>query len=158
MNTFARMNKVINYIEENITEEIDYETAAAIACCSKNQFQRFFSYITDISLSEYIRRRRLTLSAFELQQNKWKVIEIANKYGYDSHASFTRAFREYHGISLTEAWNKGVVFTIFPKLTFHVQDFHLERGESNMAVLGKIEFADLPAVRMIGIKVINGGG
>jgi AraC family transcriptional regulator len=157
LNTLERMNEVISYIEENITEEIDYEKAAEIACCPKNQFQRFFSYITEITLSEYIRRRRLTLSAFELQQNKLKVIDIAQKYGYDSHASFTRAFRDYHGISPTKARDKGTVFNIYPKLTFQIQNFNLERGKNKVAVLGKIEFLELPAVRMIGKMVINGG-
>jgi AraC family transcriptional regulator len=69
LNAFERMNEVIDYIEEHMAGEIDYGKAAEIAGCSKNQFQRFFSYITDISLSEYIRRRRLTLCAFDLQQN-----------------------------------------------------------------------------------------
>ena len=76
MNAFERMNAVINYIEENITEEIDYKQAAPIACCPLNQFQRFFAYITEITLTEYIRRRRLTLSAFELQKGKLKVMEV----------------------------------------------------------------------------------
>ena len=158
LNTLERLNLVIDYIEESIAEEIDYEKAADIACCPKNQFQRFFSFLTDITLSEYIRRRRLTLSAFELQQNRLKVIDIAQKYGYDSHASFTRAFKDYHGISPTQARSKKAVFNIYPRLTFQTQNFDLERGRSKMAVLGKIEFFELPSVRMIGIKVMNGGG
>lgn len=158
MNAFERMNDVIDYIENSITGDIDYDQASIIACCPKNQFQRFFAFVTDITLSEYVRRRRLTLSAFELQENKDKVIDISVKYGYDSHASFARAFREFHGISPSEARNKGAVFNIYPKMTFQVQNFELERGKNKMAVLGKIELLNLPACRMIGIKVLNGGG
>jgi len=158
LNAFERMNEVIDYIEDNIAGEIDYVKAAEIACCPKNQFQRFFSYITDMSLSEYIRRRRLTLCAFDLQKNKSKVIDIALKYGYDSHTSFTRAFRDFHGISPSKARNKGVVFNIYPKLTFQPQNLNKQRSGNKVAVLGKIEFIKLPAVRMIGKKVINGGG
>ncbi len=158
MNTFERINAVVDYIESNITYEIDYAKAAEIACCPKNQFQRFFAYITEITLSEYIRRRRLTLCAYELQKNKLKVIDIALKYGYDSHASFARAFREFHGFSPSKARNKSMVFNVYPKLTFQVQNFNLERGASKVAVLGKIEFFELPAVRMIGKMVVNGGG
>ena len=54
-----RMNQVTGYIEEHITEEIDYQELARIACCSVYHFQRMFAYIAGISLSEYIRRRRL---------------------------------------------------------------------------------------------------
>lgn len=158
MNAFERMNTVIDYIEENIAEEINYKQAAAIACCPQNQFQRIFSYITEITLTEYIRRRRLTLSAFELQKGKLRIIDVALKYGYDSHASFTRAFRDFHGISPTKARNKSTVFNIYPKLTFQIQKINKERSGSKMAVLGKIEFIELPAVRMIGKKVVNGGG
>lgn len=158
MNAFERINEVINYIENNITEEIDYDKASKIACCPKNQFQRFFSYIAEITLSEYIRRRRLTLCAFELQQNKLKVVDVAFKYGYNSHTSFTRAFKDFHGLSPSKARNKSAVFNIYPKLTFQIQNFNSERGESKLAVLGKIEFLELPAARMIGKKVINGGG
>lgn len=158
MNAFERMNEVIDYIESNLTGEVDYAMAAEIACCPKNQFQRFFSYITETTISEYIRRRRLTLSAFELQQNKLKVIEVALKYGYDSHASFTRAFREFHGIAPSKARNKSIVFHVYPKLTFQIQNLMKERSGSKVAVLGKIEFIELPAVRMIGIPVINGQG
>ena len=158
MNTFERINAVVGYIESNITNEIDYAKAAEITCCPKNQFQRFFAYITEITLSEYIRRRRLTLSAYELQQNKLKVIDIALKYGYDSHTSFARAFREFHGFSPSKARNKRMGFNVYPKLTFQVQFFYLERDESKVAVLGKIEFFELPVFRMIGKMVVNGGG
>jgi AraC family transcriptional regulator len=158
LNTFERMNEVVNYIESNIAGEIDYATAAELACCPKNQFQRVFSFITETTLSEYIRRRRLTLSAFELQQNKAKEIDIAMKYGYDSHASFTRAFRDFHGISPTRARGKEAVFNIYPRMTFQIQNFETERGESKMPVLGNIAFIELPEVRMIGIHVLHGGG
>lgn len=160
MNTFKRINNVIDYIEENITNEIDYEKAAQIAACPINQFQRFFAYITNITLSEYVRRRRLTLCAFALQEKKNKIIDIALKYGYDSHSSFSRAFRDFHGISPKEAKNKNAVFTIFPKLSFHIPDLNTDisykKGANKMATLGKIEFFSLPPVRVIGKEVING--
>ncbi len=158
LNAFERMNEVVRYVEENLTEAIDYDRVAEIACCSKQQVQRLFSYLTGYTLTEYIKRRRLTLCAFELQQQKTKVIEITGRYGYESHASFARAFRDYHGISPTQARDKSAVFQICPKLTFQIQQFPKERGETKMAVLGKIEFYDLPATRMIGKRVVNGGG
>lgn len=122
MNSFERMNEVIAYIEENLTHEIDYNKAAKIAACPISLFQRFFVYITNISLAEYIRRRRLTQAALELQQASCKIIDIAIKYGYESHSSFSRAFKEYHGISPTHSGDPGVLFTIFPRISFPVLD------------------------------------
>ena len=83
MDWVKRMNEAIGYIEEHITEEIDYAEVAR-SHCSVYHFQRMFPFITNVSLSEYIRRRRLTLAAYELQNSDIKVIDLALKYGYDS--------------------------------------------------------------------------
>ncbi|WP_242866766.1 AraC family transcriptional regulator [Abyssisolibacter fermentans] len=114
-----RMNAAIDYIEDNITCDIDYKELAKIACCPNYHFQRMFSFITEIPLSEYIRRRRLTLAAFELQQNHCSVIEIAQKYGYTSHSAFTRAFNELHGIAPTSARKSGAKLKAYPRMSFH---------------------------------------
>jgi len=154
------MKVVIDYIEANMAGEIDFKKAAQIAACPINQFQRFFVYITNISLTEYIRRRRLTLCAFELQESNHKVIDIASKYGYDSPSSFSRAFREFHGMTPSQAADKSAVFSVFPRLSFQVPDLSLDtpykRGANKMAVLGKMEFFNLPPVRMIGKEVAHG--
>lgn len=60
-------------------------------------FQRMFTYIADTNLSEYIRRRRMTQAAFELQNSDVRIIDLALKYGYESPDSFTRAFHKIHG-------------------------------------------------------------
>lgn len=67
MEWLDRMNDAVDYIELNLANEISYEKLAQIACCSTYHFQRMFSFITGVPLSEYIRHRRLTLAAFELQ-------------------------------------------------------------------------------------------
>ena len=59
-----------------------------------------FSYVAGISLAEYIRKRRMSQAAFELQRTDRKVIDIALKYGYNSPTSFNRAFQNVHGLSL----------------------------------------------------------
>ena len=97
MEWFERLNSAMQYIEENIDQEIDFEEIAKIACCSVYHFQRMFSFITDVPLSEYIRRRRLTLAAFELQNSDIRIIDLALKYGYETHESFSRAFQKLHG-------------------------------------------------------------
>ncbi len=67
MEWLKRLSKTIDYIERHLTSEISYDEAAKIACCSTYYFQRMFSYVAGISLSDYIRRRKMTQAAFELQ-------------------------------------------------------------------------------------------
>lgn len=120
MDWVERMNKAISYIEDHITEDIDYEVAAKVACCSVYHFQRMFSFITDVSLSEYVRRRRLTLAAFELQNSNIKVIDLALKYGYDSPEAFTRAFQNMHGTTPTTARNAGTKLKAYSRISFQI--------------------------------------
>jgi len=80
-------------IEDNLDKEISYEEAARIACCSTYYFQRLFSYVAGVSLSEYIRKRRMSQAAFELHRTDEKVLDVALKYGYTSPTSFNRAFQ-----------------------------------------------------------------
>lgn len=76
MDTLKIMNEAMRYIEENLTNDIDYKEAARLAFCSEYHFKRMFSFIAGIPLSEYIRRRRLSLAAFELNDSGAKVIDI----------------------------------------------------------------------------------
>src|SRR5690606_17230453 len=103
MDWLNRMNSAMEYVETHLSEEIEYEQVARIACCSTYHFQRMFSFITGLPLSEYIRRRRLTLAAFELQQSNTKVIDTALKYGYESPEAFSRAFKKLHGVMPSSA-------------------------------------------------------
>jgi AraC family transcriptional regulator len=120
MDWVNKMNDAITYIEEHITEDISYSEAARVACCSTYHFQRMFSYITDVPLSEYIRRRRLTLAAFELQNSRIKVIDLALKYNYDSPEAFTRAFHALHGLTPTEARKAGTKLKAYPRISFQL--------------------------------------
>jgi len=119
-NLIQKMNNVVKYIENHLDDIIDFNVVVQIACCSGYHFQRFFPFIAGISLSEYIRRRRLTLAAFELQNCKMKVIDVAFKYGYESSEAFTRAFKIMHGITPTAAKEKGVQLKAFPCITFNI--------------------------------------
>jgi len=115
------MNNALSYIESHLAEEISYDHVAQIACCSTHHFQRMFSFITGVPLSEYIRRRRLTLAALELQTSDIKVIDAALKYGYDSPEAFSRAFKKLHGIMPVSARNAGVSLKVFPRMTLHIK-------------------------------------
>lgn len=121
MEWLKKLSEAIDYIENNLDHEISYDEAARIACCSTFYFQRLFSYVSGISLSEYIRRRRMTQAAFDLQRTDAKVIDIALKYGYASPASFNRAFQNVHNITPTAARNMGSTLNAYPAIRFSVQ-------------------------------------
>lgn len=98
MDWIQGIQKAIEYIEEHITEEIDYEEAAKRAYTSSFHFQRVFGLLCGFTLGEYIRRRRLTLAGKDLLSSDMKVIDVAFKYGYETPESFSRAFQKFHGI------------------------------------------------------------
>ncbi|MCI9437410.1 MAG: AraC family transcriptional regulator [Lachnospiraceae bacterium] len=108
MDWVTGIQKAIDYIENHITEKLDYEEIAENAFSSPYHFQRVFSILCGYTLGEYIRNRRLALAGTELAADKIKVIDAAVKYGYDSPDSFTRAFTRFHGITPSAAREPGV--------------------------------------------------
>jgi AraC family transcriptional regulator len=115
------MNAAIDYIEENLADEINYTRAAEKACCSTFHFHRVFLAVNGLTPVEYVRRRRLTLAATELLDGNKTVIDIAMKYGYDSPNAFTRAFRQMHGVTPTAAREPGVTLTSYPRISFYIE-------------------------------------
>lgn len=120
MEWIERLNKAIIYIEEHLTEEMDYEELGKIACCSAYHFQRMFAYMANVPLSEYIRRRKMSLAAVDLQGGDEKIIDIAQKYGYNSPTAFNRAFQTVHGMAPSHVKGGGVAVKSFPPLMFKI--------------------------------------
>lgn len=120
MEWIERLNNAINYIEEHIKEEIDYDEVAKIACCSTYHFQRMFSYMADSSLSEYIRRRRMSLAAVDLQGSNEKIVDIALRYGYSSPTAFNRAFKSVHEIAPSLVKKGGISIKSYPPISFKI--------------------------------------
>lgn len=118
MDWVDRMNSVIDYVEEHINSEIDEKEISKIAACSFSLFQGSFTQITGIALSEYIRRRKLTCAAHELQNTDKKIIDIALKYGYQSADAFSVAFKRLHGVTPMDARKSFVKLTFYCRLSF----------------------------------------
>lgn len=142
MEWLENLNSAIEYIENNLDKTISIEEVAHIACCSTHYFKRMFSYIAGISLSEYIRRRRMTQAAFELQSTDKRVLDIALKYGYNSPTAFNRAFQNIHGISPIAVRKNRNVLNAYLPIRFSVQimgdsamQYHIEQKEE-MRVVG----------------------
>lgn len=120
MDSIKKMNEALDYIEENLDNEIDFKEVSRIALSSEYHFSRMFSFLAGMSLSEYIRKRRLTLAAFELSSTDVKVVDVAVKYGYNSPDSFARAFFNMHGLTPSEARLNGKSLKAYPRMTFQL--------------------------------------
>ncbi|WP_054707938.1 AraC family transcriptional regulator [Bacillus sp. JCM 19041] len=120
MDLLKNMNAAVSYIEHNLDEEIDYAEVARIAYFSEHHFRRMFSFIAGISLTEYVRRRRLTLAAFDLKERNVRVIDVAIKYGYKSPDSFSRAFQMLHDVTPSSVKNSDVPLKAYPMMTFQI--------------------------------------
>lgn len=120
MDWIERLNEAINYIEKNLTDEIEYEKLGQIACCSAYNFQRMFDYIAGIHLSEYIRKRKMSLAAVDLQGGDTKIVDVAAKYGYASPTAFNRAFQSVHGINPSSVKKEGMKIKAFPPITIKI--------------------------------------
>ncbi|MEI5906879.1 AraC family transcriptional regulator [Bacillus spongiae] len=120
MNILQRMNDCIDYIEENIHQEINLTIVAKKAYSSTYHFQRMFHMLTGYTVAEYIRKRRLTLAAQELTNTNTKVIDIAFKYRYDNPENFSRAFRKVHGIAPSQVRVSECTLVAFPRIHFHL--------------------------------------
>ena len=145
MEWLKKLSSAIEYIENNLDNEISCKEAAKTACCSPYYFQRMFTYVAGIPLSEYIRRRRMTQAAFELQSTDTKVLDVALKYGYTSPTSFNRAFQSVHGISPACAKSQGSVLHAYPPIKFQVS---VTGGE---AMPYRVE--DKESMRIVGIRI-----
>ncbi|KAJ52656.1 AraC family transcriptional regulator [Clostridium tetanomorphum] len=143
MEWLERLNESLQYIESNLDGEIEYEKAAKIACCTAYHYQRMFSYMAGIPLSEYIRNRRITKAAFDLQSGD-KVIDVALRYGYESPTAFNRAFQKIHHVSPSVAQKKGTFLKAYPPISFKITIKGVD--EMNYSIVKKEE------IRIVGVK------
>lgn len=144
MEWIERLNQTINYMEEHLTGEIAYEELARLACCSTYHYQRMFGYMAGVSLSEYIRRRRMSLAAVDLLSGEEKIVDLALKYGYSSPTAFNRAFQSVHGIAPSAVKKGGANVKTYPPISFKITVKGVE--EMNYRIENREE------IRIVGIS------
>lgn len=120
MNNLKNLNDALDYIEQHLLEELDLNQVDRIAGCSNYHFQRMFTYLAQISLHEYIKRRRLSLAALDCIHTNERILDIALKYGYQSNDSFTRAFTSFHGVTPSALRKQQIQVQSYPKLSFQL--------------------------------------
>lgn len=120
MEWITGIQNAIAYIEDHITEPINYEELGRVSFSSPFHFQRVFSILCGYTVGEYIRSRRLSLAGTELAAGREKVIDVAAKYGYDSPDAFARAFQRFHGLSPSQARGNGAKLKVFSRLSIKI--------------------------------------
>lgn len=128
------INQVLGYIEHNLDGTIDYGTISKISVCPISLFQRLFVLSTGITLSEYIRRRRLTFAASELVKTDLRIIDIAIKYGYDSSDAFCFAFKRLFSITPSQIRRGDANWKPYRRIYFTLKVNYV-KGDNDMILL-----------------------
>ena len=144
MEWITGIQNAINYIEDHITEPIDYEALGRVSFSSPFHFQRVFSILCGYTVGEYIRSRRLSLAGTELASGRERVIDVAAKYGYDSPDAFARAFQKFHGMTPSQARGNGARLKAFSRLSIKIT---LEGGN-----IMDYRIEEKPAMHLTGYK------
>ncbi|MBO5349659.1 MAG: AraC family transcriptional regulator [Clostridia bacterium] len=121
MNYINELQKAIDYIEDNLENNINFEIVAKEVGMSAFYFHRIFSSVIGISPTTYIRNRRLTVAAQEISKNNENILDIALKYGFESHEAFSRAFKNFHGVVPKMAKTDGNEFKNFSKANLDIE-------------------------------------
>lgn len=137
-----RFNAALDALEHRIAEPVDAVQLARIAHTSAHHFRRMFSSLAGMGLAEYVRRRRMTLAAASIVDGDETVLQIADRFGYRSPDSFTRAFRSVHGITPDQARMAGATLVTQPRIV-------LQLVTTGMAVV-KARLEHTPALKLIG--------
>ncbi len=137
-----KLNQVIDYIEEHLTDNLSLELIAQYAGVSDYHFRKIFFYLSGLTLNEYIKNRRLSEANKDLLSGD-KVTEVAFKYGYQSVDGFTRAFKKWSGILPSDVMKKGINKS-FPKLSFIIT----VKGGISM----EFRIEDKPAFNLVGVS------
>ena len=144
MDWIIGIQNAVDYIEEHLTEQINYEDIAAQSFSSSYHFQRIFSILCGFTVGEYIRNRRLSLAGKELASGRYKILDIALKYGYENPDSFAKAFQKFHGVLPSAARENGSMLKSFSRLVLKIS---MEGGTTM-----KYRIEEKPEIILTGFK------
>ena len=122
MNIYTSLNEMIDYIEENLENKIEYNKLARFLGTNEIMLKKLFSILCDIPLSEYIRKRRLSNAGIDLANGQEKIMNIAIKYQYDNATSFSRAFEKFYGVKPSQIKKESIGLKVFPKIHFDIKE------------------------------------
>lgn len=150
MNSSKVFNDVVHYLERISLDgsDIDYSEISKIAISPAALFQRIFVFVSGVSIADYVRKRRLTLAGQDLNGKHVSVLDVTVKYGFGSHSAFSRAFKEHHGITPSEAKLDTVKLNEYLPINF--LDMRFIGGKRIMAEMKKIVYKETPERLMVG--------
>ncbi len=151
MNSSKTFDNVIQYLEKSIIDgsEIDYNEISKIALSPAALFQRIFIFVSGISIADYVRKRKLSLAGYDLKNSGITVLEVAIKYGFHSHSAFSRAFKEYHGITPSESKSETAKLNNY--LPINYLEMRFIGGKRIMADMKKIIYKETKERLMVGL-------
>jgi AraC family transcriptional regulator len=120
------IKKALNYIENNLQEDIDLSAIAKEAGYSLYHFHRIFKGIVGDSMKDYVRKRRFTEAAKELVYTNKSIVEIGIKYGYESREGFSRAFEKVYGRNPSEVRRDNLLYFIREPINIDYMMFQLK--------------------------------
>lgn len=139
-----RLNQALDHLERHLDQPVEVAELARIACVSEHHFRRLFSALAGIPLSEYVRRRRLTVAGADVLAGEVPLLDVAVRWGYGSNEAFARAFRAVHGIGPGEARRTGAPLRAQPRMSFRL----VVEGSSSM----EYRIVEKDAFRLVGRK------
>lgn len=158
MDWIEKVNNALSYIEKNLYDEIQYREIEKIIVSPIEVLQRFFMLNTGNTLTEYIRRRKLSEGGKALKNGTEKIIDIAIKLGYSSPDAFALAFKKMYGISPSEARSSNAILKPYPRMIFSLSIMYIE-GDIKMKNISEIkpfveeqEIFIMPEIRLIGVE------
>lgn len=137
MSEIKQLQDAVDFIENNITEDLSFPEIARRVYMSTFQFQRLFSILCGYTVGEYIRNRRLSLAAREILTSDKRIIDIAFEYRYDTPEGFTRAFHRYFGMTPSAARDRKCTLPYFEKLSVQKTLLGGMKDMDNMTRYGK---------------------
>lgn len=150
MNSSKVFDEVIKYLEEVVHSgnEMDDEQIASIVSAPVALFQRIFVFVSGVTMSEYVRKRKLTLAGLDLKEGEASITELAFKYGFHSHSAFSRAFKEHHGFTPSEAKLSHSKLNEYYPVNY--LDMRFIGGKRVLAELKKIVYKEFAERLMVG--------
>lgn len=122
MNIIKQINEITEYIDNHLEEKIDYNVLARMLGVNSYTMQRIFSLLTNVTLSDYIRKRRLSCAGYDFTTKNEKIIDVAIKYQYESATAFSRAFQTFHGVNPSKITDSTILQN-FPRIILEEVDF-----------------------------------
>lgn len=155
MHAWEAIQKTLNYIEDQIGEDIEIEELAEISALSVFYYQRLFTRLVKKPVREYIKLRRLARACDALRDKHNRILDVALEYGFDSHETFTRAFKDAYAITPARYRDKPVVLNHFDKpdllLSYTVVDEGVPLISEGLVLEYNRRYLDKP-INFLGVK------